>query len=220
VALLSTAFFRFVPMLGGDFWKNRKVQPSTNASRSEYLYFLSSLAVFTMVGFVLDKVDLPAQEVFRISLLKSLLIFVVYDLYFYLTHRLLHTPFLDRAIHRIHHRYENPDALSSFAFHPMEGVIQIAVFIPLAMLFQPSVIVVQLLISLLLFLSVYGHCGYELRARKIPALDIFTTSIFHNLHHTERAKNFGIFLVFWDKLFRTISPSYSQLRSKFRKKLN
>jgi lathosterol oxidase len=60
------------------------------------------------------------------------------------------------------------------------------------------------------FLTVYGHCGYELRAEKWKGFEVFNTALHHQQHHQLVRYNFGIYLSIWDKLFGTFSPSYDK----------
>lgn len=44
------------------------------------------------------------------------------DLHFWSQHRLMHTDYLYRHIHKIHHQSRNPNVFSGLSFHPVEGV--------------------------------------------------------------------------------------------------
>lgn len=49
---------------------------------------------------------------------------VMHDVYFYATHRLLHTRPLYKWVHSWHHRAHNPSPWTAFSFHPVEALVQ------------------------------------------------------------------------------------------------
>ena len=134
----------------------------------------------------------------------------IHDLYFYCTHRLLHYGFIFKHVHIPHHKSHEVTPWSAFSFHPVEAIVQIGIIVLLAF-FLPMHEGVLIAFSVLLFLiSVYGHCGYELRVNKWEGFNVFNTSFHHYQHHKEVHYNFGLYLNVWDKLFRTSSPNYDR----------
>lgn len=200
------------------FFSYRKIHKD-DAGIQGLPYVFVSMLVFALIGNILDRIEFVPESSLTTKTVKAFGIIVFYDLYFYLTHRLLHLPVIHRTVHHIHHRYDKPGPWSAFAFHPIEAFIQIGIFIPIVWIFQPDIVLTKILIGTLLFLTVYGHSGIELRGRKLPVFDIFTTSIFHNLHHSERNRNYGIFLILWDRIWNTVSSKYDPARRAFRDKL-
>jgi len=51
-------------------------------------------------------------------------VLVLQDAYFYFTHRLFHHPSLFRWLHQGHHRSRYPTPWTSFAFDPLEAIVQ------------------------------------------------------------------------------------------------
>jgi len=51
-------------------------------------------------------------------------VLVLQDAYFYFTHRLFHHPSLFRWFHQGHHRSRHPTPWTSFAFDPLEAIVQ------------------------------------------------------------------------------------------------
>ena len=68
---------------------------------------------------------------------------------------------------------------------------------------QRYVNILLLFVFLMLFISVYGHSGYELRINKWKGFYVFNTSLHHFQHHEHVHYNFGIYLNIWDRLFGT-----------------
>ncbi len=141
--------------------------------------------------------------------------FLIHDAWFYWTHRLLHTRFFFRWIHKAHHHYHNPTPFTAFAFHPMEAVIQIGI-VPMLALLLPTTAGWLIGFSVfLLFMSVYGHSGYELRAEKKGIWKVFNTAIHHNLHHQYAGRNFTIYLNIWDRLMGTNYEGNERVTARF-----
>ena len=152
--------------------------------------------------------------------LTFLIALLIHDFYFYLTHRILHLPFLFKKIHFWHHQSTAVNAWSSFSFHPIEGLFQIGIVLVVAFVLPINGIVLALFAAFLLFMSVYGHCGYELRPNKLKAFNIFNTSFHHAQHHEYVRYNFGIYTTFWDQLFKSNHPDYSQKFEALTKQIN
>ncbi|WP_296700705.1 sterol desaturase family protein [Algoriphagus sp.] len=190
-------------------------------SFKEYAFTFLNFGVFALIGLGMDYSQIggflkmesirAAGEQNRWFLIVSVFVCLgIHDIYFYLTHRLLHIPFLFKKVHLIHHTSTNPNPWTAFSFHPIEGVIQIGI-VPILAFFLPipelAVIIFTVFMSLL---SVYGHCGYELRAEKWKGFEVFNTALHHQQHHQFVRYNFGIYLSIWDKLFGTFSPFYQK----------
>jgi len=179
-----------------------------------------------LVGMLMDHNILQVQSTMPQTSVEYVILFVtfigalaVHDFYFYWTHRFLHVPFVFKHVHRWHHQSHAVNAWSAFSFHPLEGLIQIGVVPLVALIFSPHLGVLILFTFFLLFISVYGHCGYELRPNKAPAFRMFNTSLHHYQHHKFVRYNFGIYLNWWDKWFKTENPSYEQDFEKLSEKI-
>uniref|UniRef100_A0A6B2LNJ8 Fatty acid hydroxylase domain-containing protein n=1 Tax=Arcella intermedia TaxID=1963864 RepID=A0A6B2LNJ8_9EUKA len=122
---------------------------------------------------------------------------VLYDLLFYLSHRLLHTQWLFQHVHYLHHSsYLSMGITQSYA-HPVEfWVTATAATVPVLLVTRHS-LVWALWMVMLNVESIIAHCGYYL-----PGLP---DSRFHYLHHCPRGfkSNFGSFLCIWDHVFGT-----------------
>ena len=131
----------------------------------------------------------------------------VHDTYFYWTHRLLHTKWLFKKVHVIHHRSVNPSPLSAYAFHPAEAFIESLVVFPFVTIFPVHIGAFLLFTFLVLVMNVIGHLGYELIPDKIrfsKAGQWFTSSTHHNLHHQRIKKNFSYYFTLWDRMMKTL----------------
>lgn len=134
-----------------------------------------------------------------------------YDTWTYWQHRLLHTPWLFRHVHSLHHRITNPTAFAGFAHHPVETFMGNAFFV-LFVAFVPIHPVAFGLAGMYLFLGAFvGHLGYELYPRgftRHPVGGWFVTSTHHNMHHTLVGCNYSDWFTFWDYAMGSIHPTY------------
>jgi sterol desaturase/sphingolipid hydroxylase (fatty acid hydroxylase superfamily) len=131
-----------------------------------------------------------------------------FDLYFYLTHRLLHTEFFYKKIHHVHHQVKKPTVASIFCLHPAEaGNFFLFQFVMCKIVpFHPVVLLVSHLV--VHQGNIVGHFGYEIipvwLQRLFPRL---STSGFHDFHHEDQHCNYGFFFKFWDEIFKTSRQS-------------
>jgi len=198
-------------------------------SNKEILRTAISLLIFLVVGAALDLAYTKGFTQIYTNNETSSLIYLpisfflalgINDVYFYFSHRFLHWKFLFKNVHHIHHQSHYPNPWSSFSFHPVEAVIQIGIIPLVAMVLPIHVFVLIGFSAFMLLVSVYGHCGYELRANKPPIFAIFNNSIHHNQHHQFFKYNFGLYLNLWDRIFKTNHPTYDEVTEKFKLKAN
>ena len=133
------------------------------------------------------------------------------DAWFYAAHRLLHTRWLYRHVHAVHHRSVDVNPLTSYSFHVVEAFLLTAWIYPMALLVPlplPALGVAQVLG---LANNLVAHLGYELLPRgwlRLPGLRWSTSATYHSLHHTRFHGNYGLMTRTWDRLFRTELPQY------------
>ena len=141
-------------------------------------------------------------------------ILLIQDWYFYWMHRMVHkAPFYDR-VHKTHHLSTNPSAFAAFAFHPLEAILEIAIFVVL-IVFMPIHFIALMVAGLMsLAYNVYGHLGYEVMPRIVAQSPIgywLNKSAYHNQHHRTYRYNYGLYTVIWDRLHGTLHPQADRL---------
>lgn len=127
---------------------------------------------------------------------------VVHDSYYYWAHRLMHTRWLFKHVHRLHHQFTNPSPFAAYAFHPGEIVIEVAVIGIMVFIFPLHPIAIAAYITILTYLNVISHLGFELYSSKWLHR-FFITSTHHNMHHSHVNGNFMLYFNFWDWLMGT-----------------
>lgn len=136
---------------------------------------------------------------------------ILMDAFMYALHRLAHVRRL-YFVHRMHHGYDNPTALSLFALHPLEALGFGGLWIVLLCFYPFSIWVVVAYTALNLTFGIIGHLGVEVFPRRWarwPIARFVTTSTFHNQHHESGDCNFGFYTTIWDELFGTMHPDYA-----------
>lgn len=136
---------------------------------------------------------------------------VGYDAWFYWQHRLLHTRWLLRHAHAIHHRSTNPTVFAAYAHHPIETFMGNLYFILFVLVVPVHPLAFAAFGGFLLLVSLVAHSGYEFFPpgfTRHPLTRWLGTSTHHNMHHRYFHWNFGIVFNFWDRVMGTNHPDY------------
>lgn len=174
--------------------------------RSEILHSLVSILIFGAYGALTLEVWRAGwiQVDFRASSTKIAsdlaLFFVWNEIHFYCIHRLLHTRWLYRHVHRVHHESVVPTPFSIYSFHWFEAILLGSVMILALMAFKPSVEALLGLPLTSLFFNAIGHCNYNVFANHTA---IHSAAVQHSDHHRRVAGNYGFYLPLLDRLFQT-----------------
>ncbi len=194
--------------------------PTSQDIRREMAYSLLSMLVFAGLSMVLvaglfnGHVVIYSQPdaygwVWLVLSFPALLIWQ--DVYFYATHRLLHTPWLFKRIHSVHHRSRHPSPWAAYSFHPIEALIN-GLVMPLALFVVPvhgAVLVASILHQI--FRNTLGHAAIETMPAgftRHPLGRLFTTTTHHHLHHETGRGNYGLWFSWWDRWMGTERIDY------------
>jgi sterol desaturase/sphingolipid hydroxylase (fatty acid hydroxylase superfamily) len=194
--------------------------PTGRDLRREIGYSLSTLAVFAALGLAVvggvlqGQIDIyrdPAKHGLAWLLASLPLMILWHDTYFYWTHRLLHTPWLLRHVHGVHHRSRNPSPWAAYAFHPAEALVN-GLVTPLALLVVPLHWSVLMLFALhQIVRNTHGHAAVEIMPRGFARHWLggrFTTTTHHHLHHETARGNYGLWFTWWDRWCGTERADY------------
>ena len=112
-----------------------------------------------------------------------------HEVHFYVVHRLIHTPFLYKWVHSVHHNSVNPSPWSSLSMHPVEGFAYHSVALwHLLIPSNPVVAIFQL--NLAAYGAVNGHIGFD-RLELTGDRTIDSHAYAHYLHHKYFDVNYG-----------------------------
>lgn len=134
-----------------------------------------------------------------------------YDTYIYWQHWILHSPWLFRHVHLVHHRVRNPTPFTMFAFHPFEHFFGNAFYLVFLLVVPIHPLAFALVLLFFTGFSIIGHSGYEFFPAGFTRHPIFgwvNTSTHHNMHHTHVDCNYGNWFNHWDRIMGTNHPRY------------
>ncbi|XGV97870.1 MAG: sterol desaturase family protein [Leptolyngbya sp. BL-A-14] len=143
-------------------------------------------------------------------------VLILQDAYFYFTHRLFHHPFLFHWLHQGHHRSRHPTPWTSFAFDPLEAIVQSLFLVGIVFVMPLHFITVIAVLITMTVWAVLNHLGIDRLPLAFPHAWLgrwFIGPVHHSLHHLKYTVHYGLYFTFWDKLFGTQDPNYEQKMS-------
>lgn len=132
------------------------------------------------------------------------LFLLIEDFSFYWLHRALHTPLLYKHIHKLHHRYKQPNCWAVEYTHFLEYSLVSApgIFLgPMLLRSHVSTLWVWLVIRTLE--GVDGHCGYDFWFSPFRYFPFRPGAQVHDYHHSHNVGNYGSLFTFWDTICGT-----------------
>jgi len=201
----------------------RKIQaqfPKRKDYRREVAYSFSTFCVFGFTGMTIHILrqhtqiygDLASYPLWWFFLSIPLAL-VIHDTYFYWTHRIMHHPRLFKTMHLVHHRSTNPSPWASFAFHPLEAVVESGILIVLVFLIPMHPLAILAVLLVMTGENVFGHLGYEFFPAwltRSPVGKWLNSSTNHNMHHKYFEGNYGLYFRWWDIWMGTTHPKYEE----------
>ena len=222
--LIAGLAFLLFYVLFRRYFRPRKIQakfPEVKHYRRDLMYSVITILIFATVGAITFTLLRPWTQLYSpidaygwgYYALTFVMMFFLHDAYFYWMHRLMHHPQLFKAVHLIHHKSTNPSPWTSYAFHPLEAVIETGIIPLIAFAFPVHGTAIGLFMLFQFVYNVYGHLGYELYPRgfhKTPIGRWVNTSVAHNLHHGRFHGNYGLYPLIWDRLCGTLREDYEE----------
>ena len=103
---------------------------------------------------------------------------------FYYSHRLFHHPLLYKHIHKIHHEWQAPIAMTAVYAHPLEHLVaNLGPVLAGPMVCGSHIVTLWIWLVIALFSTASGHSGYHLPFMPSPEA--------HDFHHLKFTNNFG-----------------------------
>lgn len=224
---------RYIVIAMGAYWILWKVLPKfienkkivkdplpVGQKRREVFYALTSVLIFAGGGlvnlFISDKkwglyyshIQDFGWGYWVFSIFAML---AISEIHFYFFHRLLHTPFLYKKIHAVHHMSRQTTPMTSQAFSPAESLVNISVVFIIPFVIPLHISAYLVFANLAFLYNVYGHCGYEFWPKswmqKVP-FKYLNTSTAHSWHHQKVNGNYGLYVTILDRLFGTFRDPY------------
>ncbi|MEO6150107.1 MAG: sterol desaturase family protein, partial [Mucilaginibacter sp.] len=171
-------------------------------------------------GYTLIYADLTTADWWYIPL--SLFISLsMHDTYFYWMHRTLHHPAIFKYTHLLHHKSLTPSPFASYSFHILEAVAEGLILLLLVFILPMHKLTIVLFVFVGFVINVYGHLGYEIAPRRFRNsifFQVFSSSVYHNLHHSKFRGNYGLYYRVWDRLMKTEHPEYVEMYDRIQER--
>lgn len=163
-----------------------------------------------MIPTLLDAAKLevdPAYYPSSFELIWSITFFmIIEDTVFYWLHRLLHTRFFYKNIHKKHHEYKITISIAAEYANPIEfifGNLLPTSVGPLMLGSRCHVMTWYLWMIVRILETTDGHCGYEFSWSPFRLLPLSGSANYHNFHHAHNIGNFSSFFTYWDTICST-----------------
>ncbi|XP_050435247.1 uncharacterized protein LOC126842354 isoform X2 [Adelges cooleyi] len=133
------------------------------------------------------------------------LIYFSQDYVAYWMHRMLHTRFLYKHVHALHHRYNQPNPWNAFTVHPIEIIINTSPQLALLFVVPVHWLPYAAVLAYSAYLNIIQHSGIDFKPSwwEIGKPDV----MFHDYHHINGKVNFSLFCYAWDKIHGTMKIS-------------
>ena len=188
----------------GDKYFGRLKSSRIVALVTNVVFFVAILPFF---------VTLESQPISKV-LLDVFLILMVYDFFYYLTHRFLfHGQGYFRRVHAVHHQARTRvSSVDSLLLHPWEAFIGIALFFTvvaaLSFAMQSAFHVSTIIICTVIYTQInqLNHCRIDLG--KFPWKTLNWIALSHDAHHINMHKgNYATITLLYDFLFLTLEKT-------------
>ena len=183
----------------------------------DYIYFMiqASLLESATTYCVSVKNTEPNTALVAVAFIPmSFGFFLVFDFFYYWTHRWLHTAHL--SWHKTHHTHVHLKPSITFYQDFLDMLLTVSIPFLLAekivqIVYPLSYLEISLLLTYKIFIEISGHTGHISRPAssfsqciwlpQILGIELYTED--HNLHHVDTRYNYGKQFSLWDKLFGT-----------------
>jgi Delta7-sterol 5-desaturase len=214
----------------GESFNNHKLQqrsPPWQSIRRDITLSVVSAGVFALAAaLIMSGYDWGITRLYSHSQQYGLwylgasygLVLILQDTYFYFTHRLFHHPLLFHWVHQGHHRSRYPTPWTSFAFDPLEAIVQSLFLIGIVFIIPLHFITVIAVLTTMTVWAVVDHLGVDRLPASFPHHWFgkwFIGPAHHSIHHCKHRMHYGLYFTFWDNLLGTQDPSYEKQIGKY-----
>jgi sterol desaturase/sphingolipid hydroxylase (fatty acid hydroxylase superfamily) len=212
-SLIAGGLCYLVHILKKEYFKKyyiQKTEVTKTQLKTEFKYSMLSFLILTVLNATLlsdyikphTLIYSNIEEYSRIWLVLTIPVLIILnDFYFYWMHRILHHKYFYNKFHQTHHLSTNPTPLASFSFHPVEAILEMAWIFPVVLLIPVNKYLLISYATISFLNNVKGHLGIDIFPSHTNTF--INSSKHHSLHHKHFTSNFGLYFLFWDKVFKT-----------------
>jgi sterol desaturase/sphingolipid hydroxylase (fatty acid hydroxylase superfamily) len=222
--IAMTAVGRFLAFRVPALQRMRELNRQADESKLAKRRFRAAVKINNRAGLVTNLLFYVAILPFCVSLeprpiwqhvVGIVLVLMVFDFFYYLTHRFLFHGKLLRKVHALHHQARTPTYIDALYVHPLETVIGLALFlgsIPLiAAITGAPLNAFSMAFATLVFtqINTINHTYVNLPYFPFKTLD-YITSV-HAAHHVDMNQgNYATLTMVYDRLFGTYEDPVSR----------
>jgi Delta7-sterol 5-desaturase len=235
IAFFGIILLRYFLVAGGTYWffyspfsqafANHEVQhriPDRRSIQRDIKLSILSAGVFALAAaFILSSYSLGITRLYSDAQQYGVwylgmsygLVLLLQDAYFYFTHRLFHHPLLFPWLHQGHHRSRYPTPWTSFAFDPLEAIVQSLFLLGIVFIIPLHFITVIAVLTTMTVWAVLNHLGIDRLPSSFPHHWLGRWCIgpaHHSIHHLKYTVHYGLYFTFWDKWLGTQDPNYEK----------
>jgi lathosterol oxidase len=178
------------------------------------VFALATASVMTLRGLGLTRLySLPQEYGWWYLGFSYLAVLLLQDAFFYATHRLFHHRALYRWFHQGHHRSRRPTPWTSFAFDPLEAVVQALFLVVVVVLLPLHLGTLLAVLSTMTVWAMVNHLGLDHLPLRFPHHWLGRWVIgpaHHSVHHRLQHVHYGLYFTFWDRLCGTEHAGYTE----------
>lgn len=211
----------YVPFLIADaipYFRQWKIQPDKHNTQEAHAICMRRvllnhlLLVLPIILLTHPLLDLLGMET-SVQTLPTLphlvaqifIYFIIEDFIFYWGHRALHTPYLYKHVHFIHHHHAAPFGIAAEYAHPVEVFFLGTATISGPFLIPPHLFTLLTYLALRCVQTVECHSGYDFPWSLNRWLPFYGGAFFHDHHHRIHSGNYSSTFVWADAIFGTDS---------------
>ena len=195
--------------------KNGNFKLNSNNFTREVKYSILSLFLFSVIANILYGTKLIEYTklyhniseygwLYYFSIIP--IMFIIYDLYFYITHRIMHHKKLFNLFHITHHKSKVTSPLTALSMDVLEAIINQGALVLLFFLFPIHTSHVYIWVLVTISYTIYLHSKIQLFSNKFLETKVgklINTTKTHSEHHLKFKGNYGYYTLIWDKIFKT-----------------
>ncbi len=195
-------------------WRELGKKYQHRVQTSQKIGLLTNLVFFLLIlPFIITLEPRPFGRI----LLDAFLVLMIYDFFYYLTHRFLfHGKGYFRRVHAVHHQARSRiSSIDAQLLHPLETIIGISLFylvtVAMCLLAGQPFHAASIIITYVVFTQInqLNHCRIDLPYK--PFQTINWIAIMHDAHHIDMHRgNYATITLLYDWMFGTLEKPVVQ----------